>query len=201
MYRSSLAAILVVLAGLSCPVALATPQPDLSSSLANTLTHIGLSVVEGTTAYLAIGGNQRQKQVGRQAADALIVTAAATGLLKEITNQSRPNDPQAQEGFPSGHASLTFAFARCISDEYKDWGKLAYLWAAGVSWSRVRREDHSVAQVMAGAALGWWVADRSLGSHGGLLNGLIVKQVPLAFSSQPTEGRSVASLRLWQTSW
>ena len=181
--------------------AAAQQQPDLSSDTANTLTHVGISVVKGSTAYLVIGGNERQKQAGRQAVDALLVTVAATALVKEITNQPRPNNPQADQGFPSGHASITFAFARSLAEEYEDWGKLAYLWATGVSWSRVRREDHSIPQVLAGAALGWYIADRSVHSHGGLLNGLIVKDSSLALISQATAGLSEPRLSLWQTSW
>ncbi len=201
MYRCNLAAAVIVVVILRCPVALAVPQPDLSSNLANTLTHVGISVPVLTAASLVVVGDEKQRQVGRQSADALVVTAAATRLLKEITDQSRPYDPQATDGFPSGHASITFTFARCIADEYEDWGKLAYLWAAGVSWSRVRREEHSIPQVLAGAALGTYIADRSIHSDGGLLKGLIVKETPLAFTIQPTEGLITPRLSLWHTSW
>ncbi len=199
----TLASVLIVSVTLGTSGAVSAPRPDLSSDVANTLTHIGISVPVLTTTSLVVFGNDEQEQVGRQAGDALLATGAATLLVKEITNQSRPDDPNAEDGFPSGHASMNFAFARCVAQEYEDWGNLAYLWAAGVSWSRVRRDDHSVAQVIAGAALGWWVADRSIHSDGGLLTGLIVKETPMALSSRPiaTEKLSTARLNVWQASW
>lgn len=200
MRQSNVAATLALLAMWAAPVQ-AVRQPDLSSGLANTLTDLGISAVEGSTACLVIFGNDREKQAGRRAADAVLVTGVATELLKQLTNQSRPDHPEVDDGFPSGHASVTFAFARCISDEYRDWGKLAYLWAAGVSWSRVRREDHSIAQVVAGALLGSYIADRSLSSKGGLLGGLIVKDKPPGFAGRPASPDSLPHLSLWQAQW
>ncbi len=201
-HRTTLAILALLSTWCRAPASAAPPQ-DLSSDVANTLTHIGISVPVLATISLVAFGDEKQEQVGRQAGDALLATSAATWLLKEISNQPRPCDPQAEKGFPSGHASVNFAFARCVAEEYEDWGKLAYVWAAGVSWSRVRRDAHSVAQVVAGAALGWWVADRSIHSDGGLLAGLIAKETPLALSSRPIamEGLSTACLDLWQASW
>ncbi len=199
----TLASVLIVSVTLGTSGAVSAPPQDLSSDVANTLTHIGISVPVLATISLVAFGNDKQERVGRQACDALLATSTATWLLKEITNEPRPCDPQAERGFPSGHASINFAFARCVTQEYEDWGKLAYVWAAGVSWSRVRRDAHSVAQVVAGAALGWWVADRSIHSDGGLLAGLIAKETPLALSSRPIamEGLNTARLDVWQTSW
>ena len=188
---------LTVLAG----PAQAVRQPDLSSDLANTLSDWGEPAPQGITAYLVVFGNDKQKRVGRRTADALLVTGAATELLKQLTNQSRPDHAEVEDGFPSGHASVTFAFARCISDEYDEWGKLAYVWAAGVSWSRVRRRDHSIVQVVAGALLGSYVADRSLNSRGGLLNGLIVADAPPALAGRPLPTHSLPRLDLWHVRW
>ena len=188
---------LTVLAG----PAQAVRQPDLSSDLANTLSDWGEPAPQGITAYLVVFGNDKQKRVGRRTADALLVTGAATELLKRLTNQSRPDHPEVDDGFPSGHASLNFAFARCISAEYDDWGKLAYLWAAGVGWSRVRRRDHSIVQVVAGALLGSYVAERSLKSKSGLLGGLVVEHEAAAFRGRPPSADSLPQLSLWQAQW
>ena len=78
---------------------------------------------------------------------------------------------------------------------------MAYLFAGGVAWSRVKRNDHSVAQVLAGAALGWYVADRSIHSRGGLFNGLIVDDAPLVCGPQPTAQTASRVLQLWGTVW
>ena len=154
------------------------------------------------TAGLIVLGKERQQRAGRQAADAILVTGLATELLKRFTREDRPDDPEARDGFPSGHASLNFAFARALSSEYRDWGKWAYLFAAGVTWSRVRREDHSWAQALAGAGLGWYVADRSVGSRGGLLNGWIVrKQAAEGFTGAPVAAPGGAGVELWRGSW
>lgn len=55
---------------------------------------------------------------------------------------------------------MTVAFARSVAEDSDEWGAVAYAWAAGVGWSRVRRGDHDIPQVLGGAALGWWIADQ-----------------------------------------
>ena len=88
-----------------------------------------------------------------------------------MTNASRPYDSAADNGFPSGHASASFAFARVISAEYEQWEEEAYLGAAAVAYSRLQRNAHTLGQVAAGAVLGWYIADRSLASDGVYLAG------------------------------
>ncbi len=172
-----------------------------SSNLANTLTDIGITVPYVTAGTLALLGNERQKRAGRQTLDALLATSVVTQVLKDITDASRPSDPEADDGFPSGHASINFAFARAISAEYEEWEEEAYLWATAVSWSRLRRNEHTFGQVVAGAALGWWVADRSVASDGGIFGGLIAKQ-GLAFAANQQSGSTAElNLELWQVTW
>lgn len=175
-------------------------HPDTSSHLANTLTDIGLPVPLGATAVLSLMSNEREQRAGRQAADAILVTGAATELLKRLVRADRPDNPDAHDGFPSGHASLNFAFARALASEYQGWGNAAYVFAAGVTWSRVRREDHTIAQALTGAALGWYIADRSVHSRGGLLNGLIVeKRNGLVGAVTPVPGG--VGVEMWRASW
>jgi len=154
-----------------------------------------------TSVSLTYLGDERQEWAGRRSGDALLVTGAATLALKEVLRRARPDDPLADDGFPSGHASLTFAFARAISEEYDDWGKVAYLFAGGVSWSRVKRNDHSVEQVVAGAALGWYIADRSIHSRGGLLNGVIVRETPAQLPQETAAGTADPTVAVWSRTW
>ncbi len=175
--------------------------PDTSSCLANALTDAGMPVPLGVTAGLIVLGNERQQRAGRQAADAILVTGALTEGLKRLTRTDRPDDPEARDGFPSGHASLNFALARALSAEYPDWGRWAYLFAAGVTWSRVRREDHSWTQALAGAALGWYVADRSVHSRGGLLNGLIVPEPAESLAGAVTAEPRGVGAAVWRRNW
>ena len=174
---------------------------DLSKDLANSLTHIGDSLPAVLAGGMILLGNERQEEVGWRTGDALAVTGLATLMLKEMTSQGRPCEPGAVDGFPSGHASTTFAFARAISEEYDGWGKAAYLWAGGVSWSRLRRDDHNFGQVLAGAALGWYLADRSVHSRRGLLNGLIKRYSRMALTPTQTEGTVSPTVVLWQETW
>ncbi len=182
-------------------VARAEVDRDLSEDLANSLTHTGDSLPAILAGGMILLGNERQEEVGWRTGDALAVTGLATVMLKKTISQGRPCNPNANEGFPSGHASTTFAFARTISEEYDDWGKLAYLWAGGVSWSRLRRDDHSFGQVLTGAAIGWYLADRSIHSRHGLLNGLIKRYSRMTLTPTQTEGTVSPTVVLWQEMW
>jgi membrane-associated phospholipid phosphatase len=155
----------------------------------------------GATLALTFLGNDKQGRAGRQAADAILVTGAATELLKRMTRADRPDNPYAHDGFPSGHASLNFAFARAVASQYHGWGNWAYLFAAGVTWSRVRREDHSWAQALAGAGLGWYVADRSVHSRGGLLHGLILAKERSGLQGTVAPAPGGAGLGVGRLSW
>ena len=193
---------MVMVLAVLCPGGVwAAGQPNDSSSLANTLTSLGEPVPIAATLALTFLGNERAERAGRQAIDAILVTGLATSILKRATRAPRPYNPDAEDGFPSGHASLNFAFARAVASEYNGWGAAAYLFAAGVTWSRVRREAHSPTQALAGAALGWYIADRSVHSQGGLLNGLVVEDERRGFTARPTATSAGPGLELWQTSW
>ena len=201
MFRGIVIATVMVAALALAEPACAQSQPDMSSDLANTLTHIGISVPVLTSVALTYLGNEHQERAGRQAADALLVTGLATLALKEILRRPRPNDPLADDGFPSAHAALTFAFARTISEEYDDWGKVAYLWTGGVSWSRLKRDAHTFGQVLAGAALGWYLADRSIHSRAGLCGGLIVRETPAYLHQETAAGTADPTVAVWSTTW
>lgn len=127
---------------------------------ADFLSNWGLTVPLATTAALLTDRDEGRRHSGELAAWSMLYTAAATRLLKAAVNSPRPARPTEHDGFPSGHASISFAFARSIAEDSDEWGAVAYAWAAAVAWSRVRRGDHDVPQVLAGAALGWWVADQ-----------------------------------------
>ena len=100
-------------------------------------------------------------------AAALGATIGATDLIKEIADRERPLG-QGDRSFPSGHASLTSASARLASDtlRYYDMPDGARI-AANVglaslalttSWARVEAGEHHPADVLAGAALGNFLA-------------------------------------------
>jgi len=98
---------------------------------------------------------------------------ATTLVLKSAVGRERPNEsPDApwrfapfsnHDGFPSGHATIAFALAAALDAETRTrWvPALAYPAAALTAWSRVRDRDHWPSDVVAGAALGGWVARKT----------------------------------------
>ena len=103
-------------------------------------------------------------------AASILVTGAATLVLKEAIGRLRPHESQndalvfqpfsAHSSFPSGHASVAFAVATMLAEEHPSWEIrcLAYGAASLVAWSRVRDGEHWTSDVVAGAALGIWAA-------------------------------------------
>ena len=105
------------------------------------------------------------------------VSVAVSGLaalaLKEVAGRERPAEAPADPdlfkpfsghaSFPSGHTTVAFAIATALSREtgarWAPW--LAYPLAAAVGWSRVHDREHWTSDVVAGAALGTWAADRA----------------------------------------
>lgn len=140
-------------AGILRPASAERDAADLLSESAYPLAAAG-------TAALLLANERPQRRAGESAAWALGLTAAATRALKLTIDSPRPDHPEQDDGFPSGHTAISFAFARCVAEESDEWGAAAYAWAAGVAWSRVRQGDHDVPQVLGGALLGWWIADQ-----------------------------------------
>jgi len=138
---------------------------SLERELADVLSEAGCVAPAIATAAMLVSDEQWQRRAGRLARDSIVITTVVTHVLKATIDSPRPNRPEITNGFPSGHASMTFAFARSVAEEDRDWGAAAYAWAAGVAWSRVRRGDHDIPQVLAGAALGWWIADEVARRH------------------------------------
>ncbi len=80
-------------------------------------------------------------------------TAGVTYTVKLGVNRERPNG--ADYSFPSGHTSASFASATYIHQRYGyKKGRIAYLAAVFVGWSRIQADKHYTTDVLAGAALG-----------------------------------------------
>ena len=102
-----------------------------------------------------------------------------TNVLKFVIGRARPRDLEiasvdvfqtfqgwlpsvngitASQSFPSGHTTVAFAFAVCLSALHPQ-GKIAFFFlAAFVAFGRVQCGAHYPSDVFAGAALGWTVA-------------------------------------------
>jgi membrane-associated phospholipid phosphatase len=111
------------------------------------------------------------KQHSLRALDAVVTATVGSELLKQVTNESRPDDPKAHDGFPSGHATAAFALASSLSEYYPKQAPYWYIGAAAIGWSRVELRRHRTTDVLAGAALGYWVGKVEAHSRKGLLLG------------------------------
>jgi len=90
-----------------------------------------------------------------------LIVKAATGRARPDAAPGDPSDFDPFHGdasFPSGHATVAFAFASALDEEtHSAWVPwIAYPAAAAVGWSRVVQNKHWLSDVVAGAALGTW---------------------------------------------
>jgi len=134
---------------------------DRTLSTACTISDVAEPLVLGATGLFwaseAMSARPHQGEA-RRTAEAVLYTIAATHLVKTLVNQPRPCAPEAKEGFPSGHTAISFAFAQSLAERNNNLTIPAYLFASAVAWSRVKRKAHTTPQVVAGAALGMFVA-------------------------------------------
>lgn len=68
------------------------------------------------------------------------------------------NGIEASQSFPSGHTTVAFAFAVCLSALYPQGKGIFFFLAAFVAFGRVQCGAHFPSDVFAGAALGWTVS-------------------------------------------
>lgn len=109
-----------------------------------------------------------QKEIRRTAFQASIAAVSAFGItfvVGGLLGRERPfrasdtvlrliSEPLTRFSLPSGHASISFAFAAAIADASPKWGWLAYLVATLVAFGRVAAGVHYPTDVLAGAVLG-----------------------------------------------
>jgi hypothetical protein len=123
---------------------------------------IGPFLIVGELALLSDGN--AGKEEATQGAKAILATGVVTEALKRIVREKRPNS-NSLTSFPSSHASVAFAMATVLA-EYKPKCKwLAYGVASTIAWSRVETHDHRWYDVVAGAAIGHYVALHVGGKH------------------------------------
>jgi len=107
------------------------------------------------------------REAGILGTEALLDGFVVSSVLKYAAGRERPNVPggsgrffQRQRSFPSGHATMSWAFASLIAHEYKG-GKvvpiIAYSLAGTVSVARFTAQQHFASDIIAGGAMGWFI--------------------------------------------
>lgn len=132
-----------------------------------------------TGALLAADGLARltRHDHAAAAAERIALSVAAAGavsfVVKESAGRWRPDEAPGDPGrfdpfsrhdsFPSGHVTVAFALVAALDGESASrWvPALGYPAAALTAWSRVRDRRHWPSDVLAGAAVGGWVAART----------------------------------------
>jgi membrane-associated phospholipid phosphatase len=142
--------------------------------LSATATPVSFGLPGGMVIAGLIAKDKNLRDNGYELALAAAGNFVFTRIVKLAVNRPRPFvtypylDPYKKSlinySFPSGHASTAFAVATTLSIQYKKWyvAAPAYLWAAGVSYSRMHLGVHYPTDVMAGAVFG---AGSSLVAH------------------------------------
>lgn len=111
--------------------------------------------------------NQRAKETGLLAAEALINSGIVAQGLKFATQRPRPNEDNNRgrffkggNSFPSGHATSIWSVATVIAYEYKDRPLIrygAFAAATAISLSRYSGRNHFLSDVLVGSAIGFGI--------------------------------------------
>jgi len=165
-------------------------------------TKMSIPLMGVTLGTMLAMGDREDSDAARYCLDAMLTTELAVEVIKRVTKQPRPHRPATEDGFPSGHAAVAFAFARSLADWRPDAGPVLYAFAGTAAWARVQEGAHTWPQVLCGAALGAWIADRSLDAGGGIWFGAITPaqdsaSARFAVSHQPCQG----GYTIWETTW
>lgn len=141
------------------------PDNQLFKTFSRAAYPVAFSLPIGIMAVSILTENKRGQQVSYEMMGGLLLSAAATGAIKELVQRPRPyeryNDiyPDSREdgnSFPSGHTSLSFSNATSILLSTQKWylAAPAYAWACGVGYSRIYLGQHYPSDVIAGAITG-----------------------------------------------
>jgi len=128
-------------------------NPDLDGGSIYGSQLLQVPVAIGWWAIGAAAGSERNADTGRDLLRAQIAAFSWTYAIKYAADRTRPNgDPR---GFPSGHASTSFATAMVLQEHF-GWkvGLPAFAAAAYTATSRVTDNQHWTSDVVFGAALG-----------------------------------------------
>ena len=135
-------------------------------------SNYGLAAIGGTAgAMYFIGvrdGDPRLRESGILSAEAAVDAFEVDEVLKYAFRRDRPDinngtgrffQSASSASFPSAHATVSFAIASVIAEEYPGWltKTLAYGTATGISFARVAGQQHFLSDVFVGATAGYLI--------------------------------------------
>jgi membrane-associated phospholipid phosphatase len=140
-------------------------------SLSRNISKIGVGYVAGGLAggLYIVGratGNEKAKETGILAGEALINGIIVYESIKGITQRKRPVDQPGEahffnggNAFPSGHSVTAWSMATVVAHEYNNLPvKIgAYAFASLVSVSRFTGRKHFLSDVLVGSAIGYGI--------------------------------------------
>jgi hypothetical protein len=174
----------------------------------NTISDVGLYGSMGGGGALYLLGlathNDHLAETGRLGEEAIANALLVVQGLKLATNRERPDEGDGRGGFwrhgtrhyeldgsfPSGHAAVSWSFARVIASEYpsKPVQIGAYAFALAISASRVTARKHFPSDVLVGSTLGYLIGGYVVHHHtdGGPASTLMI--APMMEQSTRTYG-------------
>ena len=174
----------------------------------DTVSDVGLygSTVGAGGLYL-IGStthNDHLAETGRLGEEAIIDSLLVVEALKLATNRERPDEGDGRGGFwphgtrnyefdssfPSGHAAVSWSFARVIVSEYptKPAQIGAYAFALAVSASRVTARKHFPSDVLVGGTFGYLIGGYVVHHHATGVQASALMVTPMLEPSTRTYG-------------
>lgn len=131
-------------------------RPDFHTYTDDYLRYVPYLTIIGLEALGVKGKNELSDKAGLALGSATIAYGSVF-ILKRVANKTRPSGVD-NRSFPSGHATIAFAGAEMINQEYGDlspWYSIAgYTIASATSVLRVYNNDHWFSDVVAGAGVG-----------------------------------------------
>lgn len=127
-----------------------------------------VAFLAGSYGYSLWTQDSKLHDVNRSLFSAYALTGATTLLIKVIADTDRPSERWhgGRYGFPSHHASSSFAMAAVLDEHYgARVGIPAYAVAGLIGWSRIDERAHDLSDVLFGAALGYVIGKSVAGHH------------------------------------